>query len=99
MYSWLAKKVLARNMARIRAGDYRPVLRMDAKDVQFRFPGDNSWATDLQGKEQLEQWLQRFVDVGLQIFPYEVVAQGPPWNTTLCVRGTIHLDGPDGSRV
>jgi ketosteroid isomerase-like protein len=99
MYSWLAKKVLARNMARIRAGDYRPVLRMDAKDVQFRFPGDNSWATDLQGKEQLEQWLQRFVDVGLQIFPDEVVAQGPPWNTTLCVRGTIHLDGPDGSRV
>lgn len=50
MLSWLAKKVLSRNMARLREGDYRPLLRMDAKDVRFRFPGDSSWATKLEGK-------------------------------------------------
>jgi hypothetical protein len=33
---------------------------------------------------------------GIQIYPDEVVAQGPPWNTTLCVRGTDHLDTEDG---
>jgi ketosteroid isomerase-like protein len=63
MLSWLAKRIISRNMARLRAGDYGALLRLDADDVRFRFPGDSSWATDLQGKEQLERWLRRFVDV------------------------------------
>lgn len=99
MYSWLAKRIMSRNMARVRAGDYRPVLRMEANDVRFRFPGDNSWAGEMHGKEEVGQWLQRFVDIGLQSYPEEVIAQGPPWNTTLCIRGRIHLDEPDGTRV
>jgi hypothetical protein len=32
-----------------------------------------------------------FVRVGLQIFADAVSRQVPPWKTTLCVRGTIHL--------
>ena len=99
MRSWLAKKILSRNMARLRAGDYRPSLRLDARDIRFRFPGDSSWATELQGKEELERWLQRFVGVGLQIFPDEVVVKGPPWNMTLCVRGTDFLKTPAGETV
>jgi ketosteroid isomerase-like protein len=86
-------------MARIRAGDYRPTLRMDADDVRFRFPGDSSWAGEIHGKEELEPWLQRFVKVGLQIYADEVVVKGPPWNMTLCIRGTDHLDSPEGERV
>jgi len=99
MQSWLAKKILSRNMARLRAGDYRPQLKRVAKDVRFRFPGDNSWATEIQSRDELERWLQRFVCVGLQIFPDEVVAKGPPWRTTLVVRGLIHLKSPDGEIV
>jgi ketosteroid isomerase-like protein len=86
-------------MARLRAGDYRPLLRLDARDIRFRFPGDNSWAGEIRGKQELERWLQRFVDVGIQIFPEEVVAKGPPWNMTLCVRGTDHLKSPEGETV
>lgn len=96
MFSWLAKAILTRNMARTRAGDYGPSLRLSGKDVRFRFPGNSSWAGEIEGKEDLEKWLKRFVDVGLQIYPDEVIAQGPPWNTTLCVRGTDHLDNEDG---
>ena len=99
MRSWIAKKILSRNMTRIRAGDIEPTLRLDAKDVRFRFPGDSSWATELQGKDELRRWLEKFVDAGLQIYPDEVVVKGWPWNTTLCVRGTDHLDAPDGTRV
>ncbi|MGI8920416.1 MAG: nuclear transport factor 2 family protein [Solirubrobacteraceae bacterium] len=99
MRSWLAKVLLSRNMARLNAGDYLPTLRLDAKDVRFRFPGDSSWATELQGKPALERWLQRFVDSGIQIFADEVVAKGPPWNMTLCVRGTDHLKSPAGEIV
>jgi hypothetical protein len=99
MLSWLAKKMLARDMASLRAGDYRPQLRRVAEDVRFRFPGSSSWATELQGKKELERWLQRFVRVGLQIFPDEVVVKGPPWATTLVVRGPIYLKSPAGETV
>jgi ketosteroid isomerase-like protein len=97
--SWLAKQVLTRYMARLNAGDPRPLLRLDAKDIRFRFPGDSSWATELQGKAALARWLQRFVDAGLQIYPDEVVVKGPPWNMSICIRGTDHLDAPSGERV
>lgn len=99
MLSWLAKKTIARNMERASAGDIAPTLRMDAEDVRFRFPGDSSWATELEGKDDLERWLQRFADTGLQISPDEVVLKGFPWKQTICIRGTDHLDAPDGRRV
>ena len=99
MQSWLAKKMLSRDMARLRAGDYRAQLRKVANDVRFRFPGSSSWATELEGKQELERWLQRFVRVGLQIFPDQVVAKGPPWNTTLVVRGPINLKSTAGETV
>jgi ketosteroid isomerase-like protein len=89
--SWIARKVITANMRRLNAGDIQPLLRMDADDIRFRFPGDNSWTTELVGKEALGQWLQRFVDTGLQIFADEVVVKGPPWRMTVCVRGTDHL--------
>ncbi len=99
MLSWLAKKMIARNMERASAGDIGPTLKMDAEDVEFRFPGDSSWATELRGKEKLEVWLQRFADTGLQIHPDEVVLKGFPWRQTICIRGTDHLDSPAGERV
>ena len=99
MLSWLGKKMIAHNMRTISAGDIAPTLKMDAKDVRFRFPGNNSWATELEGREELERWLRRFVDVGLQISPDEVVLKGFPWKQTVCVRGTDHLDSASGERV
>jgi ketosteroid isomerase-like protein len=99
MLSWLGKRLITRNMAKAREGDIGPTLRMDAEDVKFKFPGDSSWATELEGKDDLERWLQRFADVGLQIFPDEVVLQGFPWKQTICIRGTDFLDTPEGKRV
>jgi ketosteroid isomerase-like protein len=86
-------------MDRLNHGDYAPLLRMDANDVRFRFPGDNSWTTELVGKEALGLWLQRFVDVGLQIPVDEVVVKGPPSKMTVCVRGTDYLRVPSGEAV
>lgn len=36
MLSWLAKRMIARNMAKAREGDIGPTLKMDAEDVRFR---------------------------------------------------------------
>jgi len=54
MLSWLAKKMIARNMAKASAGGLGPTLRLDADDVQFRFPGDSSWGGEFNGKAELE---------------------------------------------
>jgi len=99
MLSWLAKKIIARNMAMASEGDLGPTLALDAEDVRFRFPGDSSWGGKYHGKAELEPWLRRFADVGLQISPDEVVLKGFPWKQTICIRGTDYLDAPEGERV
>jgi hypothetical protein len=99
MLSWLAGKMIARNMESIRAGDPGPTLAMDADDVKFRFPGSSSFAPGASNKRELERWLERFVSIGLQIYPEEVVLKGFPWQQTICVRGHIHLDDLQEGRV
>jgi ketosteroid isomerase-like protein len=99
MFSWLAEKMIARNMKSMRAGDPGPTLAMDADDIKFTFPGDSSFAPGANDKRELEQWLNRFADLGLQIYSDEVVLEGFPWHQTICVRGNIHLDDPKDGRV
>jgi ketosteroid isomerase-like protein len=99
MQSWLAGKLVSYLMSRLRAGDVRPTLLLDAPDVELTFPGQNSWSGVFRGKADVERWRRRFAALGIQIFPDEVVAKGWPWNTTLCVRGHDYLHGPGGELV
>ncbi|HEV7483700.1 MAG TPA: hypothetical protein VGO13_11450 [Solirubrobacterales bacterium] len=86
-------------MKAVRAGDPGPTLAMDADDIKFTFPGESSFAPGASSKKELEQWLDRFVSLGLQIYPDEVILKGFPWRQTICVRGYIHLDDPEDGRV
>jgi ketosteroid isomerase-like protein len=99
MFSWLAKRVLDRGYRRLNAGDPSLLLRLDADDVHFRFPGESSWAADIRGKDELERWLRGMIAAGLQHESEQVVVQGPPWNMTICLRGTDHLTAPSGELV
>jgi ketosteroid isomerase-like protein len=99
MLSWLGKRLISHNMAMLREGELKPTTRLYAEDVRFTFPGRSSWAGEIEGKEDLEAWLRRFAEAGLQIYPDEVVLKGFPWRQTVCVRGHIHLDDEDGRRV
>ncbi|HEY3845268.1 MAG TPA: hypothetical protein VGL48_18655 [Acidimicrobiales bacterium] len=99
MRSWLALKLVSRNMAQMRAGNIAPTLKLDTDDVRFRFPGVNSWAGDFTGKVALEDWYGRFVRVGLRPYADEAVVKGWPWKMTIAVRGHIDLPGPEGSSV
>jgi ketosteroid isomerase-like protein len=99
MLSWLAGKLIAHNMRRLREGDPSPTVRMYADDVRFVFPGRSSFAPGADNKRELTQWLERFASLGLKIYPDEVVLKGFPWHQTICVRGHIHLDDPVEGRV
>jgi len=99
MRSWLAKKVITRNLRALNQGDVRPTLRMDAPDVHFRFPGTSSWAADVVGRDKVEEWLTRMVATGLQHEAHDVVASGPPWRMTMVLRGTDRFEEQDGTLV
>ena len=99
MQSWLATKVISFVMGRTRRGDIRPTLLLDAPDVTLTFPGTSSWSGQFHGKEAVARWLARFAAAGIQIFPDQVVATGPPWRTTVCIRGRDYLRDAGGATV
>jgi ketosteroid isomerase-like protein len=94
-----ARARLCRNLERLSAADYQSLLRSSGEDVRLRFPGDNSWAVELQGKSELESWLQSFVAIGLRVVAEEAVATGPPWRRTIVVSGATDLKTPAGDTV
>jgi ketosteroid isomerase-like protein len=99
MVSWIAKQLISRVMASTRAGNIRPTLMLDARDVHFVFPGDNSWSGDFRGKSEVRRWLERLVRTGVKTEPDEVTVSGFPWNMTVCIRGRSWWDAPTGKRV
>jgi ketosteroid isomerase-like protein len=99
MISWLTKKLVSYNMKRLNGGDPEPTLRLEADDLRFHFPGDSTWSGEFRGKPAHRAWLQRFTQVGLQIFADEVVVKGFPWNQTICVRGHDYKRARSGELV
>jgi ketosteroid isomerase-like protein len=99
MFSWLNKRFVTWLMARTRAGDIRPTLMLDAKDIRFVFPGDNSWSGEYHGSAEHRRWLERLVRAGIKTEPDEVAVSGWPWSQTICVRGRSWKDSPTGERV
>jgi ketosteroid isomerase-like protein len=99
MQSWLATKLISYLMERLRDGDPRLLLRLDAPDVTLTFPGQNSWSGQYRGKAEVARWLQRFIASGIQTFPDEVIATGPPWRTRLCIRAHDYLLDAGGATV
>jgi ketosteroid isomerase-like protein len=95
----LAKRIISWVMERTRAGDIRPTLLLDSKDVRLTFPGDNSFSGVFTGREEHRRWLERLVRVGVKTEPDDVAISGFPWNQTICVRGRSWRDTPSGERV
>ncbi len=99
MYAWIVRSMIRRAVRQQNAGDIEAVLAAFADDARFVFPGRHSWGADLRGKDEIERWLRRLVQAGVQFDPPEVIVQGWPWDTTVCIRLTDHVTSPDGEVV
>jgi hypothetical protein len=99
LYAWTVRSMFRRNLRRLRAGNPEPLFRSYADDVRFVFPGRSSWAGDYRGREEVEGFVRRFVRVGLQLEPDEILVTGPPWDTSFCLRYTDKFTAPDGEVV
>lgn len=86
MYSWLVGRMIRRGYAQAVEGNPRLLMSMAADDVEFVFPGQNSFAGTLQGKEPLAAWMERFASFHPMFHIQDVLVSGPPWNMRIGVR-------------
>jgi hypothetical protein len=111
MYKAAVRWMIRRNIAQLNAGDYRPALAMYGDDLEFSFPGDNSWADEFQpfergrhahvthrGKAEMERFLLRYVAAGIQMDVEDILVNGPPWNMRAAVRVHVWSPGESGDR-
>jgi ketosteroid isomerase-like protein len=99
MYKTIVRAMVRRNVARLNAGDASPMLKMASRDVQLRFPGDNSWSTMFRpavkgraphathrGLEECRAFADRFAANGIQFVLEDILVNGGPWNTRVAMR-------------
>lgn len=113
MYKAMIRALLRRQVRQLNAGNFEPLRRMAAPDAELAFPGDNSWArqfrpvergraqhTTHRGLDELEAFAQAFVDHGLRLEVEDILVNGPPWNTRICLRAVdSSADGAYANRV
>lgn len=99
MYKAAVRRMIRSNIDHLNRGNYQPVLAGFADDATLAFPGSNTWSTMFRpanagreqhvthrGRAELERFLQRYVDEGLQMQVEDILVNGPPWNTRVAVR-------------
>jgi ketosteroid isomerase-like protein len=89
--------MIRRNVRALSQGDLAPLLSGYADDAVLVFPGQSSWGGEHRGKAAIEAFLRRFVDVGLKGEVHEILVNGPPWRTTVCVIFTDRASDEAGS--
>lgn len=99
MYKAAVRWMIRRNVRALRGGDTGPVLAGYAANAVLSFPGVNSWAGKHEGKAAIEAFLARFVAVGLVVEVHEILVNGPPWRTSVCVVFTDTATDPEGNVV
>jgi ketosteroid isomerase-like protein len=102
--------MIKRNIARLNAGDYRPAFAMFASDATLTFPGANTWASMFRplargrravpthrGRAEIEAFLRRYTQQGIQMEVEDIVVNGPPWRARAAIRCHDWVSGQDGN--
>ena len=89
-----------RNLAKLNAGDYGPLLAGYAEDAVLHFnDGEHRWAGEHRGRAEIERFLREFVAAGLQGEIKQVWMSGPPWALTVAARFDDEATDRGGERI
>jgi ketosteroid isomerase-like protein len=99
MYKWAVRWMIRRSVAALGRGDPGPMLAAYADDAVLVFPGVSSWSGEHRGKPAIEAFLRRFLDAGLSGTLQDILVNGPPWRTTVCVLFCDRALDPAGAVV
>jgi ketosteroid isomerase-like protein len=99
VYKAAARALIRRSIRRLNEGRYDAALAMFARDATLSFPGDNSWSRQHRdpprgrdhcpthrGRSEIEDFLRRYVEHGIQMEVEDILVNGPPWNTRAAAR-------------
>jgi ketosteroid isomerase-like protein len=90
MYKTAVRSMIRRNVRALRNGDLGPLMAGYADDAVFVFPGNSRWSGEYRGKEAIAGFMGRYLSDGLVGEAHDIVVNGPPWRTTICVLFTVH---------
>jgi uncharacterized protein (TIGR02246 family) len=99
MYKTAVRWMIRRSVRALRAGDARPLLASYADDAVLVFPGSSAWGGEYRGKAAIAGFFHRYVKDGLTGEAHEILVNGPPWRTTVCVLFTVRAADAAGSVV
>jgi ketosteroid isomerase-like protein len=99
MYKAAIRRMVRRNIAALARGEVGPLLAGYSSDAVLIFPGTSSWGGEHRGRRAIESFLRRFVEVGLLGEPHEILVNGPPWRTLVCVLFTDRASDQAGDLV
>lgn len=96
----LLKLKFDRDVAKLNAGDYEPLLAAYDEDAVLRFnDGDHRWSGTWSGKRAIDVFLRNFTAARVQGRIREIAISGPPWALRLFVRFDDYADTSDGERL
>jgi ketosteroid isomerase-like protein len=99
MYKSAVRWMIRRNVRALRAGDPGPLLAGYSDDAVLVFPGESSWSGEHRGKAAIEAFLRRFLENGLVGETQDILVNGPPWRTTICVLFLVNATDAAGTVV
>jgi ketosteroid isomerase-like protein len=89
-----------RDLRRLNAGDYGPLLANYADDAVLRFnEGPHRWSGEHRGKPAIERFLRHFTGAGLRGELRALWIAGPPWAMTMVVRFDDRALDPGGAEL
>jgi ketosteroid isomerase-like protein len=90
----------APSVAKLNAGDHKPLLDAYADDFVLHFhDGPHRWKGEWVGKAGMDAFLQMFTAAGIKGEIKGMATSGPLWAMTMWVRFDDHADAPDGTRL
>ena len=96
MYKWAVRWMIRRNLKALRQGDPGPLLASYADDAVLVFPGTSSWGGEHRGKPAIEAFLRSYLEAGIVGEAYDIVVNGPPWRTTVCMLFVVQASADTG---
>jgi ketosteroid isomerase-like protein len=91
--------MIRRNIRALHRGNPAPLLARYANDAVLVFPGQSSWSGEHRGRSAIEAFLRRVLEVGIVGEAHEILVNGPPWRTTVCVVFSDHAVDDAGNVV
>jgi ketosteroid isomerase-like protein len=89
-----------RDVAKLNAGDYAPLLASYADDAVLHFnDADHRWRGEHRGTAELDLFFRDFVAAKVQGEIKQLWIAGPPWALTMIVRFDDHAHAPDGRQL